>query len=190
MEKLYLGPFTSKRSRDYKTSPQNFPKRIFGSIIGICLFGRITPRQLCTNNKQLKSDTRTLAYEAGRKYSVRVNTISARPLKLRAASAISKETGKKNFIEYTINYLKVNAPLAQNLYFNSSAISLAYIYLFFSLMIHHCHRLPVVSDVPKELDQGPNSYLHCETYAFHTFLSSTIGKLVLVGGCTSKMSIF
>jgi enoyl-[acyl-carrier protein] reductase I len=65
---------------------------------------------------QLESDTRTLAYEAGRKYSVRVNTISAGPLKSRAASAIGKEPGQKTFIEYIIDYSKANAPLAQDLY--------------------------------------------------------------------------
>ena len=36
----------------------------------------------------LESDTRVLAYEAGRKWGVRVNTISAGPLASRAASAI------------------------------------------------------------------------------------------------------
>ena len=36
----------------------------------------------------LESDTRVLAYEAGRKYSIRVNTISAGPLGSRAAKAI------------------------------------------------------------------------------------------------------
>src|SRR5437763_8647593 len=36
----------------------------------------------------LESDTRTLAFEAGRKFGVRVNTISAGPLASRAASAI------------------------------------------------------------------------------------------------------
>jgi enoyl-[acyl-carrier protein] reductase I len=34
---------------------------------------------------QLESDTRTLAFEAGRKYGIRVNTISAGPLASRAA---------------------------------------------------------------------------------------------------------
>merc|ERR1711923_101873 len=48
---------------------------------------------------QLESDTRTLAFEAGRKWGVRVNTISAGPLKSRAASAIGQEAGKKTFIE-------------------------------------------------------------------------------------------
>jgi len=65
---------------------------------------------------QLESDTRTLAYEAGRKFNVRVNTISAGPLKSRAASAIGKEPGQKTFIEYIIDYSKANAPLAQDLY--------------------------------------------------------------------------
>ena len=65
---------------------------------------------------QLESDTRTLAYEAGRKYGIRVNTISAGPLKSRAASAIGKEPGAKTFIELAIDYSKENAPLAQDLY--------------------------------------------------------------------------
>src|SRR5262245_23650162 len=38
----------------------------------------------------LESDTRTLAFEAGRKWGVRVNTISAGPLESRAAKAIGK----------------------------------------------------------------------------------------------------
>ena len=65
---------------------------------------------------QLESDTRTLAYEAGRKYGIRVNTISAGPLKSRAASAIGKEPGQKTFIELAIDYSRANAPLAQDLY--------------------------------------------------------------------------
>jgi enoyl-[acyl-carrier protein] reductase I len=64
---------------------------------------------------QLESDTRTLAWEAGRKYGIRVNTISAGPLKSRAASAIG-DKGKKTFIEYAIDYSKANAPMAQDLY--------------------------------------------------------------------------
>ena len=36
----------------------------------------------------LESDTRVLAYEAGREYGIRVNTISAGPLGSRAAKAI------------------------------------------------------------------------------------------------------
>lgn len=65
---------------------------------------------------QLESDTRTLAFEAGRKYGLRVNTISAGPLKSRAATAIGKEAGKKTFIEKAIDYSISNAPLAQDLY--------------------------------------------------------------------------
>ena len=66
---------------------------------------------------QLESDTRTLAYEAGRKYGIRVNTISAGPLKSRAASAISaNKAGEKTFIEVAIDYSSANAPLAQDLY--------------------------------------------------------------------------
>lgn len=58
----------------------------------------------------LESDTRTLAWEAGQKYGVRVNTISAGPLKSRAASAIGK-SGEKSFIDYAIDYSYNNAPL-------------------------------------------------------------------------------
>ncbi len=36
----------------------------------------------------LESDTRVLSYEAGRKYGIRINTISAGPLGSRAAKAI------------------------------------------------------------------------------------------------------
>ena len=56
----------------------------------------------------LESDTRTLAFEAGRKYQVRVNTISAGPLASRAASAIG-------IIEKMIGYVSRNAPLSDPL---------------------------------------------------------------------------
>jgi len=52
----------------------------------------------------LESDTRVLAFEAGRKYGVRVNTISAGPWASRAASAIG-------IISKMIDYCKDNAPL-------------------------------------------------------------------------------
>lgn len=64
---------------------------------------------------QLESDTKTLAFEAGRKWGIRVNTISAGPLKSRAASAIGKGE-KRNFIEMIIDYSKANCPLPQDLY--------------------------------------------------------------------------
>ena len=52
----------------------------------------------------LESDTRVLAFEAGRKYGVRVNTISAGPWASRAASAIG-------IIAKMIDYCKANSPL-------------------------------------------------------------------------------
>merc|ERR1719213_880388 len=52
----------------------------------------------------LESDTRVLAYEAGRKYKIRVNTISAGALGSRAARAIG-------FIGAMIEYQGENAPL-------------------------------------------------------------------------------
>jgi len=64
---------------------------------------------------QLESDTRTLAYEAGRKYGIRVNTISAGPLKSRAASAIGGD-GEKTFIERAIDYSVENSALGEPLY--------------------------------------------------------------------------
>jgi enoyl-[acyl-carrier protein] reductase I len=57
----------------------------------------------------LESDTRTLAYEAGRKYQVRVNAVSAGPWASRAANAIG-------IIDETIRYVSVNAPLQQTLH--------------------------------------------------------------------------
>jgi enoyl-[acyl-carrier protein] reductase I len=76
---------------------------------------------------QLESDTRTLAFEAGRKWGVRVNTISAGPLKSRAASAIGKEPGTKTFIELAIDYSRANAPLAQDLYSDDVGNSALYL---------------------------------------------------------------
>jgi len=54
----------------------------------------------------LESDTRVLAFEAGRKWSVRVNTISAGPWASRAASAIG-------IIDDMVEYAKQNSPLAE-----------------------------------------------------------------------------
>ncbi|KAI3972983.1 hypothetical protein MKX01_019641 [Papaver californicum] len=56
----------------------------------------------------LESDTRVLAFEAGRRYKVRVNTISAGPLGSRAAKAIG-------FIDTMIEYSINNAPLQKEL---------------------------------------------------------------------------
>jgi enoyl-[acyl-carrier protein] reductase I len=59
---------------------------------------------------QLESDTRTLAYEAGRKYGIRVNTICAGCMASRAASAIGGD-GDKPFIMKAIEYQEKNSPL-------------------------------------------------------------------------------
>jgi enoyl-[acyl-carrier protein] reductase I len=56
----------------------------------------------------LESDTRTLAFEAGRRWGTRINTISAGPLASRAASAIG-------IIERMIEYVSKSAPLADAL---------------------------------------------------------------------------
>lgn len=56
----------------------------------------------------LESDTRTLAWEAGRKWNVRVNAISAGALKSRAAKAIG-------MIDDMIAFSKANAPLTKDL---------------------------------------------------------------------------
>jgi enoyl-[acyl-carrier protein] reductase I len=56
----------------------------------------------------LEADTRTLAYEAGRRWGHRVNVISAGPYASRAASAIG-------FIDQMIDYTTRNAPLTRRL---------------------------------------------------------------------------
>ena len=56
----------------------------------------------------LESDTRVLAYEAGRKFGIRVNTISAGPLASRAASAIG-------IIDRMVEYCAQNSPLTDPL---------------------------------------------------------------------------
>jgi enoyl-[acyl-carrier protein] reductase I len=56
----------------------------------------------------LESDTRTLAYEAGRRYGLRVNTISAGPFASRAASAIG-------IIDAMVAYCAANTPIAEAL---------------------------------------------------------------------------
>jgi len=75
----------------------------------------------------LESDTRVLAFEAGRKYGIRVNTISAGPLPSRAAKAIGGVGKAKTFIDYAIDYSKANAPLAQDLYAEDVGASAAFL---------------------------------------------------------------
>ncbi|XP_058083958.1 enoyl-[acyl-carrier-protein] reductase [NADH] 1, chloroplastic-like [Magnolia sinica] len=52
----------------------------------------------------LESDTKVLAFEVGRRHKIRVNTISAGPLRSRAAKAIG-------FIDMMIDYSSANAGL-------------------------------------------------------------------------------
>ena len=56
----------------------------------------------------LESDTKILAWEAGQKWNLRVNTISAGPLASRAAKAIG-------FIGKMINYSYANAPIKRHI---------------------------------------------------------------------------
>jgi enoyl-[acyl-carrier protein] reductase I len=73
----------------------------------------------------LESDTRVLAWEAGRKWGHRVNCISAGPLASRAASAIGREAPEagagasgargKPFIEKMVDYVKGVSPLPEAL---------------------------------------------------------------------------
>ncbi len=79
----------------------------------------------------LESDTRVLAWEAGRKWGLRVNCVSAGPLASRAASAIGRDAPAaestaegapagaapgprgKAFIEQMIDYARANSPLPE-----------------------------------------------------------------------------
>lgn len=63
---------------------------------------------MSTAKAALEADTRTLAFEAGRRHGVRINTISAGPWASRAASAIG-------FIGTMIDYCSANAPLPRKL---------------------------------------------------------------------------
>jgi enoyl-[acyl-carrier protein] reductase I len=56
----------------------------------------------------LESDTRVLAFEAGRKWGLRINTISAGPFASRAASAIG-------IIDRMVEYCAANSPLPKAL---------------------------------------------------------------------------
>jgi enoyl-[acyl-carrier protein] reductase I len=63
---------------------------------------------MSTAKAALESDTRVLAFEAGRKYGVRVNTISAGPWASRAASAIG-------IIDAMVEYCAANSPLQEGI---------------------------------------------------------------------------
>jgi enoyl-[acyl-carrier protein] reductase I len=63
---------------------------------------------MSTAKAALEADTRTLAYEAGRRFGVRINAISAGPWASRAASAIG-------FIDMMIEYCSRNAPIPRKM---------------------------------------------------------------------------
>merc|ERR1712113_1377114 len=90
-----------------------------GSVVSISYLAaqRVVPGYgggMSSAKAQLESDTKTLAYEAGRKYGIRVNTISAGPMATRAATAIGGD-GDKPFIARAIEYSEANSPLTTTL---------------------------------------------------------------------------
>lgn len=68
----------------------------------------------------LESDTRVLGYEAGRKYGVRVNAISAGPFASRAASAIG-------IIDRMVQYCAANSPLPDPLTADEVGVTAAFL---------------------------------------------------------------
>jgi enoyl-[acyl-carrier protein] reductase I len=68
----------------------------------------------------LESDTRVLAFEAGRKHGLRVNTISAGPYASRAASAIG-------IIDRMVAYCSVNSPMTDPLTAEEVGVTAAFL---------------------------------------------------------------
>ena len=62
---------------------------------------------MSTAKAALEADTRTLAFEAGRRFQLRVNTISAGPYASRAASAIG-------YIRTMLRYTRENSPIIRD----------------------------------------------------------------------------
>jgi enoyl-[acyl-carrier protein] reductase I len=75
---------------------------------------------MSTAKAALESDTRVLAYEAGRAKGIRVNAISAGPLASRAASAIG-------IIDRMVEYCRQNSPLPEALTAREVATSSAFL---------------------------------------------------------------
>jgi enoyl-[acyl-carrier protein] reductase I len=75
---------------------------------------------MSTAKGALESDTRTLAFEAGRRFGIRVNTISAGPMASRAASAIG-------IVETLVDYYKLNSPLPEVLTATEVAYAAAFL---------------------------------------------------------------
>lgn len=68
----------------------------------------------------LESDTRTLAFEAGRKWGIRINTLSAGAWRSRAAKAIG-------FIDRMIEYAKEGAPIPEPIHAQEVGNSAAFL---------------------------------------------------------------
>jgi enoyl-[acyl-carrier protein] reductase I len=84
-----------------------------GAVVSLTYLAseRVVPKYgggMSSAKAALESDTRTLAFEAGRKWGIRVNTISAGPLASRAALAIG-------MIEDMVKYYSQNSPLTAEL---------------------------------------------------------------------------
>jgi enoyl-[acyl-carrier protein] reductase I len=84
-----------------------------GAVVSLTYLAseRVVPKYgggMSSAKAALESDTRTLAFEAGRRWGIRVNTISAGPLASRAASAIG-------MIEEMVKYYSENSPLTAEL---------------------------------------------------------------------------
>ena len=84
-----------------------------GSIVSLTYMAseRVVPGYgggMSSAKAALESDTRVLAFEAGRKFGIRINTISAGPLASRAASAIG-------IIDRMVEYCAQNSPLTDPL---------------------------------------------------------------------------
>ncbi len=75
---------------------------------------------MSTAKAALESDTRVLAYEAGRAKAIRVNAISAGPLASRAASAIG-------IIDRMVEYCSLNSPVPEALTAREVATSASFL---------------------------------------------------------------
>jgi enoyl-[acyl-carrier protein] reductase I len=82
-----------------------------GSFVNLSYLAaeRVVPRYgggMSSAKAALESDTRLLAYEAGRRWGVRVNSISAGPLASRAAGAVGN-------VSILIEHVRQNSPLPE-----------------------------------------------------------------------------
>ena len=96
-----------------------------GSVLALSYIAseRVVPKYgggMSSSKAALESDIKTLAYEAGRKWNLRVNAISAGPLRSRAAKAIG-------MIDDMILYYQANAPLQKEL--NAEEVAAASLFL-------------------------------------------------------------